>query len=189
MAKENFKVNIQVPPLADADEMTDSELSLFDPDNPDIGLFNLVDDELIKLSGSRLFFYKYYQNEDYDNVYMESRNKPIATDPVRVFGHYEPRVLEENLTEFGIELTNDQVFVFNKSYIERKIGRIVIPGDVIKPEFQNQKYEIFQVQEDRFESYGVYHLMCSARLLRDSRDVQDTPLTKETDNFDLNVKY
>ena len=31
---------------------------------------------------------------------------------------------------------------FNKSYIEQKLGRSVIPGDVIKPAFQNQKYDL-----------------------------------------------
>jgi len=40
------------------------------------------------------------------------------------------------------------------------------------------RYEIFEVQEDSFEIYGVYHLVCSAKLLRDSADVQDTPLTE-----------
>ena len=108
---------------------------------------------------------------------MESRNKPVAKEPVIVYGHYEPRVLEENLTQFGIELTNDQFFVFNKSYIERVLKRTPIPGDQIKPKFQNWKWEIFQVQEDSFEAYGVYHLVCSAKILRDAPEVQDTPLT------------
>ena len=184
MNKKNFKITTQVPPLPNTDDLSDSELNLFDPNNPDIGLFNLVDDELIKLSGSKLHFYKYYQSEEFDEVYMESRNKPIATTPLIVYGHYEPKVLEENLTEFGIELTNDQLFTFNKSYIERVIGRQVIPGDILKPHFQNQKYEIFQVQEDSFESYGVYHLICSARLLRDSDDIQNEPLMDTTDNID-----
>jgi hypothetical protein len=158
-------------------------LNLFDQENPDINLFNLVDDELIRLAGSKFYFYKYYQSDEYDPVYMESRNKPIAKDPIVVHGHYDPASMSEDLTQFGIELKNDQVFTFNKSYIERKIGRSVIPGDIIKPIFQNQKYEIFQVVEDSFESYGVYHLVCSARLLRDSSDIQDTPLTNTSDEL------
>ena len=183
----NYKVNINMPPLANLDELSESELSLFDLTNSDRGLFNLVDDELIKLSGSKLYFYKYYQTDDFDEVYLEARNKPISKEPVAVFGHYEPKVLEENLTQFGIELTNDQLFTFNKSYIDRKIGRSIIPGDVVQPHFQNQRYEIFQVQEDSFEAYGVYHLVCSARLLRDSQDTQTTPLNKITDNLGGNV--
>ena len=174
--KKNYKVTTPMPPIPDIDH-EDSELSLFDPTNPDINLFNLVDDEIIRLGGSKLYFYKFYLNEgEYDEVYMETKNKAIVSESILVHGHYDPKVLEENLSEFGIELTNDQVFVFNKSYIEQKLGRLVIPGDVIKPAFQNQKYEIFEVQEDAFEAYGVYHLNCHARLLRDSVEIQDTPL-------------
>jgi len=172
----NFKVGIKMPPLPEVVE--NSQLNLFDPGNPDVNLFNLVDDELIRLSGSEFLYYKYFRSVDYDEVYGEDRSKPLNKEGVLVHGHYEPRVLEENLTEFGIELTNDQLFVFNRSYIEQKLGRVPIPGDVILPRFQNQKYEIYQVQEDSFESYGVYHMVCSAKLLRESEDRFDTPITE-----------
>jgi len=163
----------------DVDEDIESELSLFDPSNPDINLFNLVDDELIRLGGSKLLYYKYHQvDDDFDEVYMEQRNKPISSEPMVVYGHYEPRALEENLTQFGLELQNDQVFVFNKDYIERRVGRRPHAGDIVMPKFQNQKYEIFEVQEDSFEVYGVFHLTCSAKLLRDTATIQDQPLLK-----------
>jgi hypothetical protein len=90
--------------------------------------------------------------------------------------------MSEELGEFGIELTNDQIFTFNKSYIERKLGREVKPGDVIKPVFQEQRYEIFEAVEDSFEAYGVFHIVCSAKLLRDSDDVNDQPLTDVSDD-------
>ena len=181
MSKKNFKVGVTPPPLPQLEEST-GQLNFFDPANPDINLFNLVDDEMIKISGSEILYYAYLQGDSqYDEVYMESRNKPLAKEPVLVYGHYEPKVLEESLGQFGIELTNDQMFVFNKSYMEQRIRGEVKPGDVLKPRFQNQKYEIIEVQEDSFEIYGVYHLACAAKLLRDSPDVQDTPLTKSSE--------
>jgi hypothetical protein len=180
--RKNYKVSTELPELPDLDG-EDSILSLFDQTNPDINMFNLVDDEMIRLAGSKMYFYKYYQTEDFDPVYMEARDKPVAKDPIIVHGHYDPISLSEELTQFGIELTNDQLFTFNKSYIERKLHRSVIPGDIIKPQFQNQMYEIFEVVEDGFEAYGVYHLVCSARLLRDAPDVQDTPLLEVSDEL------
>jgi|TARA_R110002012_G_scaffold23188_3_gene78950 hypothetical protein len=177
---KNWKVTTNLPDLPDLDG-EDSLLSLFDQDNADLNLFNLVDDEMIRLAGSKFFFYKYNQSEDFDPVYMESRNKPIAKNALVVHGYYEPIAMSENLTQFGIELVNDQVFTFNKSYIENKIGRSVISGDVIKPAFQDQRYEIFEVVEDSFEVYGVYHLVCSARLLRDAPEIQDEPLLDTSD--------
>lgn len=161
-----------------------TELSLFDQTNNDINLFNLVDDELIRMSGSELLYYKFFQSEDsYDDVYMEERSKVIATEPVRVYGHYDPTALEQGLSEFGVEIQNDQEFTFNKVYIEQYLQRAPIEGDVIKPVFQNQRYEIIQVAEDGFEIYGVFHYRCSARLLRDSEEVVDEPLTDRSDHL------
>jgi len=169
-----FKVNRQMPNLPKVDGGT--PLSFFDPENPDVNLFNLIDDEIIRIAGSPLYYFKSFISEDFDEVYLEARNKTISSEPIVVHGHYEPSVVEEVLSNFGIELTNDQLFVFNKSYIEAALGRQPLIGDQIKPQFQNQKYEIIEVQEEGFEMYGVYHMACTAKLLRDNEETlnQDT---------------
>ena len=100
-------------------------------------------------------------------MYREDRGKVIDPTPVRVFGHYEPRAVEEVLTEFGLELENDQMFTFNKTDLERSLRRRLIPGDILKPQFQDLYFEIFEVQEASFEVYGVYHLIATAKILRD----------------------
>jgi hypothetical protein len=176
MSDKRYKVDVDMPPLPEIEGET--ELSLFDPQNPDLNLFNLIDEEQIRLSGSKLLYYKYFQSDStVDQVYLEERKKVLHSEPVTVFGHYNPTPIEENLTQFGIELTNDQLFIFNKSSIERVLKRTPIPYDVIQPKFQNIKYEIFEVQEESFEIYGVYHLVCSARILRDSVGVVNQPVT------------
>ena len=178
--KKSFRVSTNMPPLPELEGK--SELSFYDPESADLNLFNLIDDELIRISGSELLYYKFFRSEDYDEVYLESRTKPIATEPLNVYGHYEPKPVEQNLTEFGLELTNDQLFVLKKSYITQKLHRDPIAGDVIKPKFQNQKYEIFEVQEDSFQLYGVYHIVCVAKLLRDEADVVNEPYTKKSND-------
>jgi len=180
MAKR-FKVNRQMQDLPKLEGGT--PLSFYDPSNPDVNLFNLVDDEIIRISGSPIQYFKQLVNEDYDDVYLESTRKAVVSEPLLVHGYYEPSVVEEVLSKFGIELTNDQQFVFNKSYIESVIGRTPEPGDQLKPQFQNQKYEVSEVQEDSFEMYGVYHVVCTAKLLRDDietlnqevSDIADSP--------------
>jgi hypothetical protein len=154
--------------VGDTAHVTNNLLNLYDLENPDIELFNLVDDELIRLGGSTILLYKFYRREGMkDELYGEVSQKPISNTPITLQGHYEPQAMEENLTEFGIEVTSEQLFTFNKSYLEKVVGRPLIPGDILQPEFQNLKYEIFEVQEDSFEVYGVYHLVCAARVLRD----------------------
>lgn len=171
-----YKSNLNLP---ETDEY-ESPFRLFNKTS-DQNLFNVIDQEQIRLAGSPLFIYKYFQSVEIDDVYGEERNKVISVEPIKVYGHYEPKPIEENLTQFGIELSNDQQFTFNKSYIERKLGRSLIPGDIIKPEFQELKFEVFEVQEDSFEMYGVYHLLCSAKLLRDSKDIhqQNAPTSDD----------
>lgn len=181
MVSKNFKTNEKL--ISPSDEDSDSILSLYDKNNPDKTLFNYIDEESIRLSGSKLYIYKYYESKEYDEVYMESRGKAVNSEPVIAFGHYDPREIEENLTEFGIEIQNDQLFTFNKSYIERKIGRPIIPGDVIKPAFQEVKFKVFEVQESSFEAYGVYHLLCHAKILKESESIQDQVLTDTTEEI------
>jgi hypothetical protein len=133
----------------------------------------MVDAENIKLSGSRIKVFEYIPSNDVDDVYQESRQKTIAHEPVTLWAHYDPRPIEENLSQFGVEMQIDQVFVFNKSYTENILGRSIAIGDVLQPEFQEMKFEVFEVQEDSFEAYGVYHLMVHAKLLRDTQDIHN----------------
>jgi len=150
-----------------------SKLRLFDENNPDINLFNIVDQELIALGGSDMTIYKFEQEDTLDDdVYGEARLKKFY-NRVQVQGHYEPTPIQEELSEFGIQLTNDQIFTFNRAYIESKLMRSLVPGDVVHPAFQNLMWEVFEVQEDRFDNYGVYHLICSARLLRDVDEIMN----------------
>jgi hypothetical protein len=180
--KKKYRVTTPMPPLPEL--LGGTELSLFDQTNNDINLFNLVDDEIIRLGGSELLYYKFRMgDEDYDQTYLEARSKVLDSKPMLVYGHYNPTLLEETLSEFGLEIENEQIFIFNKSYIEQKLHEEPKAGDVIKPRFQNQKYEIYEVQEDSFEIYGVYHMACSAKLLRDTEAVLDEDLDERTDDL------
>lgn len=180
--KKKYRVTTPMPPLPEL--LGGTELSLFDQTNNDINLFNLVDDEIIRLGGSELLYYKFRMgDDDYDQTYLEARSKVLDSKPMLVYGHYNPTVLEETLSEFGLEIQNEQIFIFNKSYIEQKLHEEPKAGDVIKPRFQNQKYEIYEVQEDSYELYGVYHMACSAKLLRDTEATLDEGLDERTDNL------
>lgn len=178
-----MRYKVTTPPTNFPDsEGRDTRLSLFKKKN-DKNLFNLVDAENIKLSGSRVFVYKYVPSEDIDEVYQESRQKTISLEPVVLWAHYDPRPVEENLTQFGVEMRMDQVFVFNKSYAEKTLGSPIEIGDIIKPEFQDIKFEVFEVQEDSFEAYGVYHLLAHAKFLRDTQDIHNEDFFDNSDEL------
>jgi len=173
-----FKVN--TPPTNIPDER-DARLSLFQKKN-DKNLFNMVDSENIKLSGSKIKVYKYFKSNDVDDIYMESRQKTISPEPVVVWGHFDPRPIEENLSQFGVEVQYDQVFNFNKSYVENILGSPIEIGDILEPEFQDIKFEVYEVQEDSFEAYGVYHLLVHAKVLRDTQDIHNEDYFNRSDD-------
>ena len=173
-----YKVN--TPPTNIPDER-DARLSLFQKKN-DKNLFNMVDSENIKLSGSKIKVYKYIKSNDIDDIYMESRQKTISPEPVVVWGHFDPRPIEENLSQFGVEIQYDQVFNFNKSYVESILGSPIEIGDILEPEFQDIKFEVYEVQEDSFEAYGVYHLLVHAKVLRDTQDIHNEDYFDRSDN-------
>jgi hypothetical protein len=173
-------------PITNVDE-SDSILNFFDATNPDIDLFNLIDDETIRISGSKIALYKYYPSQEFDDVYMESRSKTISKEPVILFAHYQPKAIEQNLSQFGLEVDNDQVFTFNKLYVERKLGRPIIVGDIIAPMFQSIKYKVYQVSEDSYEVYGVYHLMCYCNLLRDTEEMQNSHVKDRPNRIGVDI--
>jgi hypothetical protein len=173
-----YKVNT---PPTNIPEERDARLSLFQKKN-DKNLFNMIDSENIKLSGSKIKVYKYIKSNDVDDIYMESRQKTISPEPVVVWGHFDPRPIEENLSQFGVEIQYDQVFNFNKSYVENILGSPIEIGDILEPEFQNVKFEVYEVQEDSFEAYGVYHLLVHAKVLRDTQNIHNEDYFDRSDN-------
>ena len=64
---KNFKANVNIPEVEIVN--TDSELSLYDKNNPDINLFNLIDEENIRLSGSKINYHKFHHFEELNLVH------------------------------------------------------------------------------------------------------------------------
>lgn len=170
MAKKIRNFQVQNLPEA-AEEIPVGKLSIFDRGSPDIGFLNGIDQEIIQLGGSLFHYYPILDSDAFDDVYEETRDRLVGS-PLEVWGQYDAKVVEQNLAQFGIEYLNDQTITFNKSYIEEKVGRVPKAGDILKSLFQNIFFDIFEVQEDSFEIYGVYHLILSARILRDTSEVQ-----------------
>ena len=65
-----FKSNVSLPQTDDYE----SPFRLFNK-VADQNLFNIVDQEQMKLAGSPLLIFKYYQTKDIDDVYGEERGK------------------------------------------------------------------------------------------------------------------
>ena len=148
------------------DVFSDS-MSIFDDFKEDRELLDSVDSEIINLAGSEISVYKYEGDGHFDDLYDEERIKILSPNPTILMCQFEPTPIEETLGEFWIELESEKTFVFNKTDVEEELGRLIRPGDVLKPAFLNAFYTVNEVQENSFESYGVYHLEVTGKFWRD----------------------
>ena len=151
---------------------SEESLSIFDDFGEDRILLDSVDKELIDLGGSEISIYKYIGENNFDDLYDEDRIKVLEPVPKIVYGHFEPVAIEQPLNEFGLTKEADFEFTFNKNNIDKLLGRPLKPGDVLKPSFIDWYFRVYEVQEDSFESYGVYHYSIKADLWRDGEYVQ-----------------
>ena len=84
--RKQFRTNHKI--AGDTATEFNDMLNIYDLDNPDIELFNMVDDELIRLGGSRILLYKFYRTEGMeDDLYGEASQKTISNTPVVLQGH------------------------------------------------------------------------------------------------------
>jgi len=150
------------------EEVFSDSMSIFDDFTEDRELFDSIDSEIINLAGSEVYIYKYESEDQYDDLYDEERLKVISHTPIEMVCQFEPTPIEESLGEFGIELESEKTFTFNKTDVETELGRVLKPGDVIKPFFIDALYIVHEVQETSFESYGVYHLEVTGKFWRDA---------------------
>ena len=57
------------------------DIRQFDPENPDICLFNLWDEEIIRMGGSPIFYYEVFiQQGTVDPLYWEDRGKIFSNN-------------------------------------------------------------------------------------------------------------
>jgi hypothetical protein len=175
--RDKFKQPDLEKGIGPIEDVFSDSMSIFDDFKEDRELLDSVDSELINLAGSEVSIYLYNGLKDsytlsgegfYDDLYDEDRIKLLSPMPKVMMCQFEPTPIEEGLGEFGLELENEKVFTFNKTDVENEVGRLLRPGDVIKPAFVNAFYTVHEVQEASFESYGVYHLEVTAKFWRDS---------------------
>lgn len=68
-----------------------------------------------------------------DFLLLENRDRKYDTDVYELRGHYTPSNLDFDLSQFGLFLQNDTVFItFHYNDMIERIGRKLMPGDVIE---------------------------------------------------------
>lgn len=176
---------------------------------------------MFQVGGVDVFVHKYIGTDDgttfkdhtqiQDLIFLENRDRKYSNDIYTLRGHYQVQDIDFNLSQFGLFLTNDTIFM--TIHINNSVdilGRKIMPGDVIelpnlKDEYAANNYAAslkrFYVVEDvnraaeGFSATWYPHLYrVKLKSIVDSqeyKDILDRPT--ETDNYageyDPNVTY
>lgn len=73
------------------------------------------------------------ENYEEDDIFLEMRNRDYAEDPIQLKAFYDLIDIQTELSRFGLELPNQQLYLmFNFSSCVKLLGRPIIIGDIIE---------------------------------------------------------
>ena len=129
-------------------------LQQFDPENPELDLFNVWDQEAIQIGGSPLYYYEIFINvSNIDMLYMEARDKIWSNHPICVYGYYDPTPSMNALGAFGTDGPDEMMFEFNLTAIKNALGHVPkIGARILSP----QKRENWVVKQNNIETYKLW---------------------------------
>ena len=117
-------------------EKTQSPLSVFNHDKPDLGYVERLAEEFMNISGApmRLYLRQIDLSEGADNDWDEDAH-PVYSSPQILKGYFKPEPKTIELLKFGITTKTQVTIVFSRASLlmNAAIGeRLIVPGDVIQ---------------------------------------------------------
>jgi hypothetical protein len=159
------------------------DMRQFDPDSPDHDLFNLWDQELIKISGTPLFYYEcFIQEQGLDPIYWEDRSKLWSSNPVVLYAYHEPIPCRNDMTTHGIDGLDEMIFELNYQETLKLVGHPPKLRSRIYSPHLSDDWEIIQRNLGEFKKWGVLRLELICKRFQDNMvtDAGRTP-QKEPD--------
>jgi len=135
----------------------------FDPQNPDLDLFDEWDAESIRIGGTPVYYSEVFISAaDIDRTYNESRRKIWADKPVEIFGTYDPVASQQALGPFGLDSLDEIVIDANYKDVIRRLGKWPVPGSRIMTPHLREYWELVQCVLAEFKGWrGVrLQLIC-----------------------------
>ena len=131
----------------------------FDPENPEHDLFNMWDEEIIRMGGSPIFYYEcLIQTATIDPLYREDRGKLWCPEPIQLWANYEPVEQQNFASNFGIDSADEVKFELNYQAVLRAIGHPPKVGSRIQTPHKNENWIIVQRKVGEFKLWGELRL-------------------------------
>jgi hypothetical protein len=156
-------------------------LSQLIPDSPTHDLFDLWDQEVIKLGGSPLLYYEVIIPQSaIDKQYIEARTKLWTQHPVEIFAVYDPvpSPLDQGL--FGIDGPTDMVFYTNYRATLNAIGHLPIIGSRIWSPHLRENWEVIDRKLGDFYRFNVFRCEIHCKRFQETLTTGEGQVTQQT---------
>ena len=141
----------------------------FDPDNPQLKLFNLWDEDAIRIGGSPIYYYEVFiPSGEIDLTYIESRGKIYSNHPVEIWAVYEPVPAQNVMSVFGIDSMNEMIFECNVSAVLKAIGHMPKIGSRIYTPHLGENWRIIQRNLGEFKMWGALRVQLIAQQFQET---------------------
>lgn len=162
-------------------------LQQFDPSNPEHCLFNLWDQELIRISGSPVFYYEVLINSgDIDPLYLESRGKIWSPQPVELYALYDPQPAQNYQSAFGIDSPDEQKFELNYREVLDIVGHPPKIGSRIHTPHKREDWVIVQRNVGEHKLWGEIRLVLICSRFQESVTTGEGKVTQKKPDFEIN---
>lgn len=135
----------------------------FDPENKEQSLFNLYDEELIKIAGTPIFYYEcLIQFQGIDPLYREDRSKIWSTCDTQLYGFYDPQSSQNYIDMFGIDSRDEIKIELNLSAVLKTLGHLPKLGSRIFTPHRRENWVVRQRNIGEFRLWSEFRLIIMA---------------------------
>lgn len=159
----------------------------FDPENPEHCLFNSFDEEIIKQTGSPIFYYELFiQVNTLDRIYREDRGKLWSSTPIELYALYEPKPAMVQMGEFGADTPmDDEIFLLNYSYALRTLGHLPKIGARIFTPHRRENWVVVDRRLTDARMWGEFRLEVICTRFQESTTTGEGKITQAQPDFSI----
>lgn len=162
-------------------------LQQFDPENPVHNLFNMWDEEAIKIGGSPIFYYEcLIQTQTIDPLYREDRGKLWCPEPIQLWAVYEPVEQQNFQSMYGIDSQDEMKFELNYRAVLRELGHPPKVGSRIQTPHKNENWIIVQRKVGEFKMWGEIRLNLLCERFQENTTTGEGEIEQKKPNFTIN---
>jgi hypothetical protein len=158
----------------------------FDPEDPNLTLYDIWDQESIERGGIPVFYYEVFiQENTVDKLYLEDRGKIFSQVPVKLWCFYEPNSSQNYINQFGIDSPDEQLFELNYKNTLKVLGHPPKIGSRIYTPHLKENWVIIQRNLSEFKQWSAIRLQLIAQKFQESVTTGEGKVTQPKQDFDI----